>query len=344
MRQALLILVSRPGSRRASEHATVTQHFSDALPQRINRERVDKAITFLLGCIAEELWALPGAKEIREVYSLQFLHLGAEAAQQQVMLQQAQLQTLTQLSTDVRLALLQLITALEQQVLASPALPPASRTLRPYHNLSQPDYTRFVGRQSELEWLQKHLAPEDRTWQMVIAGIGGVGKSALALTIAYTYFEHYQKLAAEERFEAIIWISAKTEVLTITGSEQSTPPNLVFRTLGDIYTTIAQTLEREDITRALPEERDHLVRKALSFERVLLLVDNLESVTDNQIRWFLYHLPAPTKCIITSREVGRCRRRPQIQPDSANEAWDPMLEETTARSISLDEQEQELLF
>jgi hypothetical protein len=164
VRQALLILVSRPGSRRASEHATVTQHFSDALPQRINRERVDKAIAFLLGCIAEELWALPGAKEIREVYSLQFLHLGAEAAQHQVMLQQAQLQTLTQLSTDVRLALLQLTTALEQQVLASPALPPASHTLRPYHNLSQPDYTRFVGRQSELEWLQKHLSPEDRTW------------------------------------------------------------------------------------------------------------------------------------------------------------------------------------
>ncbi len=74
---------------------------------------------------------------------------------------------------------------------------------------------------------------------------------------------------------------------------------LTFRTLEDIYTTIAQTLEREDITRALLlEEQDRLVQKALSAQRTLVIVDNLENVSDERVRAFLYHLPGLTKSII----------------------------------------------
>ena len=136
----------------------------------------------------------------------------------------------------------------------------------------------------------------------MVVGIGGVGKSALALAIADYYREHYEELPLKERFEAIIWISAKEEILTITGRKQSAPPGMIFRTLEDMYTTIAQTLEREDITRAIPEEHDRLVQKVLSTQRTLLIVDNLESVADERVKTFLRSLPLPTKCIITSRE------------------------------------------
>ncbi|MCX6911798.1 MAG: hypothetical protein NT167_01855, partial [Verrucomicrobia bacterium] len=61
-------------------------------------------------------------------------------------------------------------------------------------------------------------------------------------------------------------------------------------------------MEREDITRAKPEEQNALVEKALKRQRVLLIMDNLESVKDDRIRAFLRNLPTPTKAIITSRE------------------------------------------
>lgn len=148
VRQGLMALIKRPGAWLADEKEAVVQHFVDVLPSRVNRERVDKAVNFLLRCVVEELWTLPGAREIREVYSLQFQKIGTEAARQQVALLEAQLQSTTQLSNDICQALLQLTAMFEQHLLSAPTLPPLLPTVRPCHNLPQPDYTRFVGRQS----------------------------------------------------------------------------------------------------------------------------------------------------------------------------------------------------
>jgi hypothetical protein len=43
----------------------------------------------------------------------------------------------------------------------------ASLNTRPYHNLPQPDYIRFVGRQKEIDILHRYLAPDDRAWQIL---------------------------------------------------------------------------------------------------------------------------------------------------------------------------------
>ncbi len=301
LQQALLLMIKRPGSWLVHEREAVIQHFADILPKRVNRERVDRAVSYFLRCILEELWTLPGVSEIREIYILQFQKIEAEAAQKQVALLESQLQATTQLSTDVREGLLQLATALEQHLLIAPRPLLAQPRPHPYHNLFQPDYIRFIGRENERNWLRHRLSPQDRVWQMVITGIGGVGKSALALAIAHEFREGYHELLAEERFEAIIWITAKEEILTIKGRKSSSPSGLIVRTLEDIYTTIAQTLDREDITRAVPGEQDYLVQKALRTQRTLLIVDNMESVFDERVSTFLRNLPAPTKCIITSR-------------------------------------------
>ena len=272
------------------------------LPQRVNRERVDKAISFLLRCIAEELWSLPGAQEIREAYSIQFQELTAEAQREHVALARQQLQATTQLSADLRQTLLQLMTLVEQKTLAAQAPVAVLASPRPYHNLPYPTYTQFVGRDEELAWLRQRLSPTDRAWQIAITGIGGVGKSALALAIAHEYRQRYNELSPEERFEAIVWVSAKEEVLTAFGRERANVPEQVLHTLEDVYTAIARVLEREDITRAQPEDQNALVEKALKRQRTLLIMDNLESVKDDRIKAFLRNLPSPTKAIITSRE------------------------------------------
>ena len=106
-----MILIRRPGSWLANEQGIVLQHFSNVLPNRVNRERVNKAVNSLLGYIVEEIWTLPGVSEIREIYSLQFQKIGVDIAKQQTALLEAQLRATTQMSIDVRQALLQLATA-----------------------------------------------------------------------------------------------------------------------------------------------------------------------------------------------------------------------------------------
>ncbi len=91
--------------------------------------------------------------------------------------------------------------------------------------------------------------------------------------------------------------------MTAFGRERAAVPEQVLHTLEDVYTAIARVLEREDITRAQPEEQNALVEKALKRQRILLIMDNLESVKDDRIKAFLRNLPPPTKAIITSREA-----------------------------------------
>ena len=344
VRQGLMNLINRPGSWLRAEREVVVQHFADVLPQRINRDRVDKAVASFLGCVVEELWTLPGAKEIREVYSLQFQKIGAVAARQQVALLEAQLEATNQLSHEVRSALQQLLTILEQRLLTAPPPRPPLLEVYPYHNLPQPDYTRFAGRQKELDWLRQRLAPSDRAWQVVISGIGGVGKSSLALAIAHAYRECYHQMPPEQRFGAIIWISAKEEILTISGPKKPAPSGLISHTLDDIYATIAKTLGREDITRAVPEEQDRLVQKALSVPRTLLVIDNLENIADERVRIFLRHLPVPTKCIITSREWMDVSDILKLTGLSADEAEKMIMEEATTREIKLNPETRHQLF
>ena len=308
VQDALVKLVSRPGAWLREEREAVVYHFDTILPQRVNRERVDKAINFLLRCIAEELWSLPGAQEIRAAYSIQFQELSAEAQREQVALARQQLQATTQMSADLRQALLQLIALVEQKMLAAPAPVAMLASPRPYHNLPQPTYTQFVGRDEELAWLRQRLSPDDQVWQIAITGIGGVGKSALALAIAHEYRQRYNELSPEERFEAIVWVSAKEEVLTAFGREPADVPEQVLHTLEDVYTAIARVLEREDITRAQPEEQNALVKNALKRQRTLLIMDNLESVKDDRIKAFLRNLPHRNQGHHhIARKPGRCR-------------------------------------
>jgi len=344
VRQALMTMINRPGAWVINERQTVIQHFADILPKRVNRERVDKAVAFFLGCILEELWTAPGVREIREIYSLQFQKIEAESARQQVTLLEAQLQATTQLSADIRQALLQLATTLEQHLLAAQPPQLALSPIHSYNNLPHPNYIHFVGRQKEWDILHQRLSPNDPVWQIVITGIGGMGKTALALAIAHDYCERCEELPLKERFEAIIWISAKEEILTVEGREKPLLPGLILRTLEDMYTTISQTLEREDITRALLEEQDQLVQKALSTQRTLLIVDNLESVIDERVRTFLYNLPLSTKCIITSREWVDEAIAVKLKGLSLEDTEKMILEEASVREVDLDVLQRQQLF
>jgi LuxR family glucitol operon transcriptional activator len=187
-----------------------------------------------------------------------------------------------------------------QATLALPAPAQRPERQRPWHNLPQRSYTHFVGRQAELEKLTQLLLPHPRSRHFVVTldGIGGVGKSALALELAYRYRDGYAALAPDERFEAIVWVSAKRTLLTAGGIQQRAQS---FNTLADLYREIATVLEQPAILQADTNGRRGLVERALTAQRTLLIVDNLETVDDEELLSFLREIPDPTKVIVTTR-------------------------------------------
>lgn len=180
-----------------------------------------------------------------------------------------------------------------------PISPSPSRQ-KVYHNLPQKDYENFVGRQKELGKIHETLLPYPRSRYHVLTidGIGGIGKSALALEVANHYLRNADTLPAEERFDAIIWVSAKKTMLTGEGIKRF---SYYMEYLDDIYTSIAVTLGRKDITRARDKERHELVKHALTHQRTLLIIDNLETIDDESVISFIKYAPEPTKIIITTR-------------------------------------------
>ncbi len=219
----------------------------------------------------------------------------------------------------------------------------AQAQTRPYDNLIDPDYNQFVGRMGALGWLRERLSSRDRTRQIAIMGIGGVGKSALALAIGHEYQQRYKELPLEERFKGIIWVSAKEKVLTETGPKEPTLDNIILRNLDDIYTAIARIPGNENIAKAPPDEQDQLVQAALRAHRTLLIVDNLESVVDERVKALLRSLPSPTKAIITSREWVEGAAILPLTGLPWEEA-ETLITEEAGEGISLDASQRHLLF
>ncbi len=188
----------------------------------------------------------------------------------------------------------------KSELLAKPVQSQPAFSPRLWQNLPQRSYSRFVGRQAEFQKLLQLMLPSPRSrhFLVTIDGIGGVGKSALVLELAYYYRDNYEKLPPTERFEAIIWVSAKRTLLTARGI-QARPQT--FNNLDDLYREIATVLESPAIIQSEPAQRRGLVERALTYQRTLLIIDNLETVDDEELLTFLRELPEPTKAIVTTR-------------------------------------------
>ncbi len=175
---------------------------------------------------------------------------------------------------------------------------PESNEHLPVHNLPSRNYSKFIGRKPQLEELINLMSPKTRHFLVIIDGIGGVGKSALALELAYYFLENYNTLPESQRFELIFWISAKLTSLTANGIQKRA------KTLNSIDDFIGELGVVLNISNKLDEDIDKsiaFVKQALINKRTLLIVDNLETVDDEALLSFLRELPEPTKAVVTSR-------------------------------------------
>ncbi|SRR6266567_2837609 len=170
-------------------------------------------------------------------------------------------------------------------------------------NLPTPGYTGFVGRRKEIAELLALLSPQYAANLITVDGIGGVGKTALVLEAAYRCLRASTGEVSNRQlptFDAVLFVTAKQQYLTPGGllTGIMTQP-----ALHDLFREVGLALDRHEIIQASPQDQPLKVRDALSRQRTLLVVDNLETMEDKQeIMAFLFRLPPQVKVVITTRE------------------------------------------
>jgi hypothetical protein len=166
------------------------------------------------------------------------------------------------------------------------------------------DETGFLGRANETESLFRVCRG---AWPVVtVVGEGGVGKTALALKVAYD-------LVDTQEFDAAVWVSSKTTRLTRSDIENI--DGAIHTSLG-ILEHVANTLDGNSNDDVLDS-----VLFYLNNFKILLVLDNLETVLDSRIRDFLSRLSGASKILITSKvSIGELDSRFPLSGMSSEDA------------------------
>lgn len=152
----------------------------------------------------------------------------------------------------------------------------------------------FFGRETELTQVADALSEQSATWGILIDGPGGRGKTALAVRAA--------ELAPDDRFPRKLFLSAKQRQITPGGVRSS--PGFALNGWMEILSEIARLIGQADIAKTPEPERARRLCDALASSGTLLILDNLEALTQaeqSDLVDFLEHLPRDCRAILTTR-------------------------------------------
>jgi tetratricopeptide (TPR) repeat protein len=173
-------------------------------------------------------------------------------------------------------------------------------------NLPKPDFVKLIGRETKIkEILDKLFNP--KIFSLTIDGIGGSGKSALALQIAHSIKNHKisnetGKFKKNNDFDAVVWVTAKTCELKAEGVVTRFGSAL---TLDILLDNIADAINAPEFKELYYEEKRASILEWLEVFKCLIVIDNLETISDRDkvdiIEFLENEIPAPSKIIYTTR-------------------------------------------
>lgn len=178
----------------------------------------------------------------------------------------------------------------------------ARNTDRVLHNLPLPEYdeTGLIGRNEDCKNILKYLLRR-REPILTLLGEGGIGKTALALDVAYRLLDD-----PECPYECILWASLKTERLTASGVVGIAD---AARDLTGVATRFGQAFD-SSFSGGVSGLAD-----AVSGIPTLLIIDNLETVTGDEVSELYDNLPDSVNYLFTSRVgIGQLERRVVVKP------------------------------
>ena len=156
-------------------------------------------------------------------------------------------------------------------------------------NLGAASYNQFVMRTQAYDQIVDGLA--QRSPVVLVDSLGGMGKTSLAHEIALRSLKADSNVP---KFDAVVWISDKDRPGTTT--------------LSGTLDAIARVLDYPGFAQYPHEEKRLEIENLLRLQRVLIVIDNFETITDGSLLSWLLRLPEPSKALVTSREYSRAFR------------------------------------
>ncbi|MDL2354439.1 MAG: metallophosphoesterase [Pseudomonadota bacterium] len=157
-----------------------------------------------------------------------------------------------------------------------------------------PSRRPFFGRSRELQDIAACLLPDYTGWGVLLDGPGGFGKTSLALEAAHA--------APAALYPLKLFITAKSSRLGADGVHPVDDHRVA--DYFAMLTEIGHALGLDKIDSVPQELRARQVRHALAAQRVLLVLDNLESFSREErhrVYDLLDFLPSGCRAIVTSR-------------------------------------------
>jgi hypothetical protein len=187
--------------------------------------------------------------------------------------------------------------------------------------LTSPEF-KFVGRDDKLEELLNDLRDPLKPL-ITIAGLGGIGKTAMAE-------EAVRRLTKQEFFAHTVWRSTQAEKFTGERVERVEVADYSFDAL---LSDILSQCDMASTAGAPYEAKLQAVKQLLSAHRVLIVLDNLETVVDRDaLVSELFQILGKGKILVTSRYEIHHQRVTPIHLDGLSEADSLLFLTTLAKS------------
>lgn len=145
------------------------------------------------------------------------------------------------------------------------------------HNL--PPRVDLIGRVEERSKILQALRSQVQA--VLIGGMVGIGKTALATKIAHEFWDSHS-------YQAIVWMSLEDQSLV----------------RSSIFDMIGYVLDNQYLMRLPAEDKPLAALNLLQLQHTLLVVDGFDQIEDPQVKWFLNHIPAPSGCLAVSNRIG----------------------------------------